>query len=70
MNKPPDWARSLGLLSVITADFLGFTLGGIFLGYLGNKYFDLPLWVSVLLGFFGLGLAIYRLTRYVKRDFE
>ncbi len=67
-SLPTEGIRALGLFGLIIADFVGFTSAGMGLGYWLNQKFQISLWISILLGFLGLALAIYRLTRYVKRD--
>lgn len=63
-----NWARGLGLLSVITADLLGCTGAGVGLGYWLWKKVGLPWWVLLACSVAGLVLAFYRLYVISKRD--
>jgi F0F1-type ATP synthase assembly protein I len=63
-----NWAKSLGLLGVITADLLGFTGIGIGLGYWLWKKLGMPWWVLIFCTMAGLVLAFYRLYEISKKD--
>ena len=65
-----NWKRGLGLLSVITADLLGYSGAGIALGYWLWKKVGLPWWVLLLFSMVGLGLAFYRLYEVSKKDWN
>ena len=73
-EKPPsdefwgDVLRNLGLLQVVLTEIFGFSLAGIALGYLGSKYLGLPSWSLAVTGSAGLGLGMYRLYRWVRKQ--
>jgi len=70
--KPTDdrknWAKSLGLLAVITADLLGCTGAGVGIGYWLWKKKGMPWWVLLLFTMLGLVAAFYRLYVISNRD--
>jgi hypothetical protein len=69
-QEPPNaWVRQLGMLSVIVVDLLGYTGGGIALGYLATRKLGAPWWVLLLTSVAGLSLAMYRLYQRSRKDF-
>ncbi len=62
-SNRPEWIKSLGLLSVIVADLLGYTGAGVGIGYLAWAKWGAPWWVLVLTSMTGLALAMYRLYK-------
>lgn len=69
-NDRKNWARSLGLLSVITADLLGCTGAGVGIGYWLWKKRGMPWWVLLLFTMLGLVVAFYRLYLISQRNEE
>ena len=69
-SEKKNWAKSLGLLSVITVDLLGYTGAGIGIGYWLWKKAGFPWWVLLLFTMAGLTLAFYRLYEVSKKDWN
>lgn len=67
-SQKKNWAKGLGLLSVITADLLGCTGAGIGIGYWLWKKVGLPWWVLLFFSIAGLVVAFYRLFEISKKD--
>ncbi|MEK6579585.1 MAG: hypothetical protein AABZ55_10200 [Bdellovibrionota bacterium] len=63
-----NWMKSLGLFSIIIGDLIGFTGAGIGVGYLAMKKLEMPGWVLLFTSITGLGVAMFRLYRFSKRD--
>jgi hypothetical protein len=73
MNEPdqkPEWARSLGLFTVIVSELLGLTGAGVAAGYLGWKKLGLPGWFAPLMALAGFGLAIMQVYRVSKKEWN
>lgn len=65
-QEEPKW-KLWGLVSVIVADLVGYSLGGLALGYLGWKYVNLPSWTVLVTAMAGLILAMRQIYRIYKR---
>lgn len=63
----PDWARSLGLFSVIVSELVGFTGVGIGVGYWAWSRWGAPWWVLLLTSMAGLIGAFYRIYLFSMR---
>lgn len=64
------WIRSLGLLSVMVVDLVGYTGGGVAIGYLAWTRLHAPWWVLLLTSLSGLWLAMYQLYRLSKKEVD
>jgi len=67
-NGDNHWAAGLGLLSVVTADLVGYTGAGAGLGYLLWKKAGLTIWALVVCSLLGLALAFYRIYQVSKKE--
>ena len=68
-RQKAQWVKSLGLLSVILVDLVGYTGAGVAIGYLAWKKAGAPWWVLLLTSSAGLGLAMYQMYRMsIKLD--
>jgi RsiW-degrading membrane proteinase PrsW (M82 family) len=63
-----QWLRSLGYLSIILGDIVGFTGVGVGIGYYTWKKWNAPWWVLLLTSMGGLTLSFYRLYKMTQRD--
>ena len=59
----PAWARDLALFSIILGDLIGFTGGGIAIGYWAWKNWAFPWWFLVVMALLGLVTAMFRLNQ-------
>jgi F0F1-type ATP synthase assembly protein I len=62
------WAKGLGLLTVVTSEFLVSTGLGVGAGYLLWKKAGFPVWTMAILSFLGLCFAFYRLYLISQKD--
>ncbi|MDR3607487.1 MAG: AtpZ/AtpI family protein [Oligoflexia bacterium] len=60
-DKRPEWAKSLGLFSVIISELVGFTGAGVAAGYWARTALHAPWWTMLVSSLMGLGLAMYRI---------
>ena len=60
--------KKLGLACVIIADWIGFTLAGVGIGYWAWTRWNAPIWVLFLTSLTGLGLAFYRLYKLIQKE--
>lgn len=69
-KKNGQWVQAFGLISVVVADLVGYTLAGIGLGYLLFKYAGVPKWFVGITSLLGFGGAIYQLNRFARRQMK
>jgi len=67
-NGDNRWAKSLGLLTVVTGELIGCTGIGAGLGYLLWKKVGLTVWSEIVLTLLGLTLAFYRIYEISKKE--
>lgn len=65
-QEEPKW-KLWGLVSVIVGELVGYSLGGLAIGYLGWKYAHLPSWIVVVTATLGLVLATRQIYKIYKR---
>ena len=61
--------KSLGLFAVIVFDIVGYTLGGIGVGY-GLEKLGLPSWGMAVTGALGFSLAMYQVYLISKKEMQ
>lgn len=59
--------KSIGLLSIVVADLVGYTGAGIGLGWYLTKYWSAPWWCLLLTSIAGLTLAFYQIYKVSKK---
>ena len=64
-----EWVRSLAMFSVIIGELIGYTGGGILLGYGLARYAGAPRWIMAVTGVAALVLAFRQIYRMSKRNF-
>lgn len=69
-SEKAKWAQSLGLFSLIVSELVGFTLGGLALGYGAHSYFGWPVWLAAITGLVGFSLGLYQVVRLSKKYLE
>jgi len=62
--------RDLGLFSVIVTDLLGYTGAGLAIGWFLWKKWGTPMWLMAVLSVLGLCLAMLRIYKIVKSDWN
>lgn len=60
MATKSNWAKNLGLFSVIISELIGFTGVGVAAGYGAQVYGHAPSWILILTATLGFGLGMYR----------
>ena len=64
--KYPIVSRKAGILLAIALELPGSILGGLFIGYLLDNYFNTSPWIMMALTTLGFTAACIRLVRWVK----
>lgn len=67
-DGPDSNLRKFGLVSVIIGELFGYTAVGVGLGYVAWSKWHAPIWVLVLTSMASLGLAFYRLTQILRKE--
>jgi hypothetical protein len=67
-NKPDQRLKKLGLIWIVLGEVVGYTLGGLALGYLAWSKFHLSDWILILCPMVGLGLAFYQLYKLTQKE--
>lgn len=63
---PKNWARLLGLMTVIVTDLVAYSGAGVGLGYLLYVKLGAPWWVLIPTTGAGLGLAMYQIYKRAR----
>ena len=69
-NQPGSKLKKLGLLSLIVGDLLGYTVGGVGLGYLAWKKLNFPWWILLVTSLLGLVLAFLKIYQISKKELD
>jgi F0F1-type ATP synthase assembly protein I len=67
MAAKSEWAKNLGLFSLILSELLGFTGLGVLVGYIAQTYAYAPGWLAFAAAVFGFSLGIYRVYIIANR---
>lgn len=59
--------KDFGIFSIVTVEIVGFTGGGLWLGYWLSERHGFPSWTLAVTAIAGLVIAIFRIYRMVKR---
>ena len=64
---PPEWAKNLGLFSIIIGEIIGYTGAGVGIGYAAHHFAGGPVWLMAPGGVIGLALAFWQINRISRR---
>ena len=65
-TKYPIISRKAGILVAMALELPGSIIGGLFIGYLLDNYFNTSPWIMMVLTTLGFTAACIRLVRWVK----